>query len=105
MIIGAKSGAHSVRSAVIGAKSPNSHNAIGGKAGAPLHTGRAVHTQANSAIGDLGGNKSAPGNTRNAVASGQRDAPQRPDGVKSMADPRPNKRFKSTESSKKNKAD
>lgn len=105
MIIGAKSGAHSGRSAVLGSKGGNAHVVIGAKGGAPYHSARIVSTQANNAMGDLGGGKAAPGNTRNPVGSGQRDAPQRPDGVKSMADPRPNKRFKSTESAKKNKAD
>lgn len=104
MIIGAKAGSHFGRSAVIGAKSGNSHATIGGKGGAHAHASRAVYTQANRAIGDLGGGKSAPGNTANPVGSGQRDAPQRPEGVRSMADPRPSKKMRSTESSKQNKA-
>ncbi|AET84768.1 hypothetical protein TVWG_00003 [Tetraselmis viridis virus N1] len=105
MIIGAKSGAHSGLSAVIGSKNNNSHMTMGSKGGAPSHHGRAVYTQANRAMGDMGGGKSAPGNTHNSVGGGQRDAPSRPDGIRSMADPRPSKRAKTTESGKKNKAE
>lgn len=102
MYIGAKAG---ISSSVLGSKNVNQHSVIGSKAGSQYNASRGVSTSVGPAIGDLGGGKSAPGNTRNAVGSGQRDAPDRPDGVRSMADPRSNKRRKTTESSKKKKAE
>lgn len=103
MIIGAKSGAHSALSSVIGSKGSNSHHVIGSKGGAPHHSGRATYTAANRGLGDLGGNKNAPGNTRHPVANGTRDAPDRGD-VKSTADLK-RRGGSTTESRKKNKAD
>lgn len=103
--IGSKAGVSSASTRVIGQKSNNSHGVIGSKGGAFL-AGRqtVVSTRSGKGIGDMGGGRYAPGNTTNSVSSGQRDAAERPEGVKSMADPRPSKRMKTTESNKRNKA-
>ena len=99
-ILGAK---HGMSASFFGQKSTNAHNSVGSKHGAVFTSGRAVSVAASRARGDLGGGRSAPGNTNNPVANGSRDAPMRPEGVRSMADPRPSKRARNMESSRRNK--
>lgn len=99
--LGSKQG---VRSTFFGQKSTHQNHVMGAKHGGVMTQSRAVSVNQARGRGDLGNGTSAPGNTTNAVANGSRDAVMRPEGVRSMADPRPNKRAKTLESGKKNKA-
>lgn len=93
-----------MRSTFIGQKSIHQNHIMGAKHGGIMTSSRAVSVSQARGRGDLGNGTSAPGNTTNAVANGSRDPAPRPEGVRSMADPRPSKRAKTVESSKKNKA-
>ena len=100
-ILGAKQG---MRSTFLGQKSTHQHHVMGAKHGGMFSSSRAVSVPGARGRGDLGNGSVAPGNTTNPVANGTRDPAARPEGVRSMADPRPNKKAKTVESSKKNKA-
>lgn len=100
MIIGAK---HGLGAAFLGQKMTNAGASISAKHGALFGRGTAVSVPGSRGRGDLGGGASAPGNTANPIANGSRDPAPRPDGVRSMADPRPNKKAKTVESMRKNK--
>jgi hypothetical protein len=94
---------HGPSATFFGQKDTNQHRTVTSKHGAVFARGAAVSVPIGRGRGDLGGGQSAPGNTANPIANGSRDAAPRPDGVRSMADPRPAKRAKNIESGKRDK--